>query len=273
MHPRRRRTPTGGSAAFEQVTSNTAVTDTGWVMVQGSYSFAGSVSSLLLYIESPSATASYYVDDFSIRVAPALGCSDPPDTSGIHTNFESGTREGWGARIGRELVAVTNADAHSGTFSLLTTGRQAAFDGAAINAAGKLCNGSRSTVSVWVRLAPGEPDTQIRVSLQRTLGSTTTFHTVIGNTMVTSGAWVRLRTTYDFVFNYQSLTLYVESATGTASFLIDDFDLTFVPPPVAERDIASVHEAYTNDFPIGRRFGRATSPVSMRSCSRSTSTA
>jgi len=246
-----RRTPTGGSAAFEQVTSNTAVTDTGWVMVQGSYSFAGSVSSLLLYIESPSATASYYVDDFSIRVAPALGCSDPPDTSGIHTNFESGTREGWGARIGRELVAVTNSDAHSGTFSLLTTGRQAAFDGAAINAAGKLCNGSRYTVSVWVRLAPGEPDTQIRVSLQRTLGSTTTFHTVIGNTMVTSGAWVRLRITYDFVFNYQSLTLYVESATGTASFLIDDFDLTFVPPPVAERDIASVHEAYTNDFPIG----------------------
>ena len=246
-----RRTPTGGSAAFDQVTSNTAVTDTGWVMVQGSYSFAGSVSSLLLYIESPSATASYYVDDFSIRVAPALGCSDPPDTSGIHTNFESGTREGWGARIGRELVAVTNSDAHSGTFSLLTTGRQAAFDGAAVNAAGKLCNGSRYTVSVWVRLAPGEPNTEIRVSLQRTLGSTTTFHTVIGNTMVTSGAWVRLRTTYDFVFNYQSLTLYVESASGTASFLIDDFDLTFVPPPVAERDIASVQEAYANDFPIG----------------------
>ena len=246
-----RRTPTGGSAAFDQVTSNTAVTDTGWVMVQGSYSFAGSVSSLLLYIESPSATASYYVDDFSIRVAPALGCSDPPDPSGIHTNFESGTREGWGARIGRELVAVTNSDAHSGTFSLLTTGRQAAFDGAAINAAGKLCNGSRYTVSVWVKLAPNEPTTQIRVSLQRTLGSTTTFHTVIGNTMVTSGAWVRLRTTYDFVFNYQSLTLYVESASGTPSFFIDDFDLTFVPPPVAERDIASVQEAYANDFPIG----------------------
>ena len=246
-----RRTPTAGSAVFEQVTSNTAVTDAGWMMVQGSYSFAGSASSLLLYIESPSATASYYVDDFSVRVVPAVGCSDPPDTSGLHSNFESGTREGWGPRIGRETVAVTNADAHSGTFSLLTTGRQAAFDGAAINAAGKLCNGSRYTVSVWVKLAPGEPNTQVRVSLQRSFGGTTTFHTVIGNTTVTSGAWVRLRTTYDFVFNYQSLTLYVESASGTPSFLIDDFDLTFVPPPVAERDIASVHEAFATDFPIG----------------------
>ena len=150
-----RRTPTSGSAAFEQVTSNTAVTDAGWAMVQGSYSFAGSVSSLLLYIESPSATASYYVDDFSIRVVPAVGCSEPPDTSGIHSNFETGTREGWGPRIGRETVAVTNADAHSGTFSLLTTGRQAAFDGAAINAAGKLCNGSRYTVRVCVMLSAG----------------------------------------------------------------------------------------------------------------------
>jgi endo-1,4-beta-xylanase len=246
-----RRTPTAGSAVFEQVAANTAVTDAGWATVQGFYSFAGGASSLVAYIESPSATASYYVDDFSVRVVPALGCSDPPDTSGIHSNFETGTREGWGPRIGRETVAVTNSDAHSGNFSLLTTARQAAFDGAAINAAGKLCNGSRYTVSVWVKLAPGEPNTQIRVSLQRTFGGTTTFHTVIGNTLVTSGAWVRLRTTYDFVFNYQSLTLYVESASGTPSFLIDDFDLTFVPPPVAERDIASVHEAYANDFPIG----------------------
>ena len=153
------------------------------------------------------------------------------------------------------------------------SGRQAAFDGAAVNAAGKLCNGSRYTVSVWVGMAPGEPNTQIRVSLQRTLGTATTFHTVIGNTTVTSGEWVRLRTTYDFVFNYQSLTLYVESASGTASFLIDDFDLTFVPPPVAERDIASVHGAYANDFPIGAAICQGDLAVSMRSCSRSTSTA
>jgi hypothetical protein len=53
-------------------------------MVQGFYTFAGSASSLLAYIESSSATASYYEDDFSVRVVPAVGCSDPPDTSGIH---------------------------------------------------------------------------------------------------------------------------------------------------------------------------------------------
>jgi endo-1,4-beta-xylanase len=146
---------------------------------------------------------------------------------------------------------VTTTDAHGGSHSLLTTGRQAAFDGAAINAAGKLCNGSRYVVSVWVKMAPGEPNTQIRVSLQRSFAGATTFHTVIGNTVVTANEWVRLRATYDFVLNYQTLSLYVESASGTASFLIDDFELRFVPPPVAERDIASVHEAFAGLFPIG----------------------
>ena len=247
------RTPTGGTNQFDRVAASAAggVTDSAWVTLQGTYSVAGSVSGLLLYIESASPTASYYVDDFTIAVAPALGCSNPPDTGGIHTDFETGTAQGWVPRIGREVVTVTTADQHAGTYSLLTTGRQATFDGPAINAAGKLCNGSRYDVSVWVKLAPGQPDTPIRVSIQRSLGGTTNFNTVIGNTTVTANAWVRLRATYDFVFNYDSLTLYVESASGTPSFYIDDFELTFVPPPVAERDISSVHDAFSGLFHVG----------------------
>jgi endo-1,4-beta-xylanase len=247
------RTPAGGSTTFDRVVASaaTGVTDAGWVTLQGPYTFAGDVTGLLLYVESASPTASYYIDDFSIVVVPALGCSVPPDTSGIHASFETGTREGWGPRIGRETVTATTADAHAGSFSLLTTGRQAAFDGPAINAAGKLCNGSRYLVSVWARLAPGQPSSQLRVSIQRTLGGVTNFNTVIPNTPVTADGWVRLRATYDFVFNYEQLTLYVESSAGTASFYIDDFDLTLVPPPVAERDIASVHETFAPFFPIG----------------------
>ena len=44
------RTPTGGSTAFDRVVASTAtgVTDGAWVTLQGSYSFAGDVSGLLL---------------------------------------------------------------------------------------------------------------------------------------------------------------------------------------------------------------------------------
>jgi endo-1,4-beta-xylanase len=245
------RTPVGGSNAFDQVTPSTAVTDGGWVTLTGQYSFTTDVSGLLLYVEAGGATTQYYVDDFSIKVVPALGCSDPPDTSGIHTNFETGTREGWVPRIGRETLTVTTADAHGGAYSLLTTGRQATFDGPAINAAGKLCNGSRYQVTLWAKLAPGQAPSQLRVSIQRTLNGVTNFNTVVPNTTVTADQWVPLRTTYDFAFNYQSLTLYVESNSGTPSFYIDDVDITLVPPPVAERDIPSVYQTLAEFFPVG----------------------
>lgn len=247
------RTAVGGSNVFDQIatSSTNGVTDAGWVMLQGQYSFTTDVSGLLLYVEASRATTQYYLDDFSITEVPALGCSVPPDTTGILTNFEDNTTQGWRPRIGRETVAVTSADAHSGSFSLLTTGRQQSFDGPSINAAGKLCNGSRYNISVWAKLAPGEPDSQLRVSIQRSLGGTTNFNTLVPNTTVTSSQWVRLKATYDFAFNYDSLTLYVESASGTASFYIDDFDLTFVPPPQIEPDIPSVYQTLSDFFPIG----------------------
>ena len=245
------RTPAGGSNAFDQVTPLTNVTDSGWVMLQGQYSFTTDVSGLLLYIEAADATTQYYVDDFSIIKVPAQGCAVPQDNSGIHTDFETGTAQGWRPRIGRETVTVTSADAHGGTYSLLTTGRQRTFDGPSINAAGKLCNGSRYKITVWVKMAPGQPDTQIRLSLQRSLAGQTNFNTVIPNTVVTANAWVRLKATYDFAFNYDSLSLYVESNNNpNASFYIDDFDVTFVQSPVIE-DIPSIAQTYSSDFLVG----------------------
>jgi GH35 family endo-1,4-beta-xylanase len=231
-----RTTSDGTSYDTVAATSSTGATDTGWVTLQGTYSVPFCATGLVLYIESASATASFYVDDFSITVVPLVVC-DPADPTGIHTSFETSTTEGWGPRGGVTLTAA-NVDSHTGAYSLLTTGRTATWQGPAINAAGWLCSGGRYNVSVWVKLAPGQPDTQIRVSIQRGLGSDTSYITVIGNTWVTANAWVHLTGNYDFGLTYTSLSLYVESNNNpTASFYIDDFDLTptgllpAVPPP------------------------------------------
>src|SRR5262249_48118717 len=84
-------------------------------------------------------------------LTPPLGCTDPPDTSGIRTNFEDATAQGWTPRIGEETLTASNADAHGGNFSLLTTGRQHTYSGPTIDAAGKMCNGSQYNVSVWAK--------------------------------------------------------------------------------------------------------------------------
>ena len=169
-----------------------------------------------------------------------------------HASFESGAPGGLVLAHGRGDRPNTTADAHSGTRSLLTTNRTATFRGPAFNVTNVMFNGSRYRVEVWVKLAPGEASTQLRVSLQRNLGTfTTSFHTLVGNTTVTNGAWVMLAATFDNALANTSLTLYVETASGNQSFYIDDFKITFIPPagrgagyPVGVSDHGPV-------FPVG----------------------
>jgi endo-1,4-beta-xylanase len=167
------------------------------------------VTGLLIYVEATSTTASYYIDNFSlVQLAPPP--APPGNTAGAAATFESGGLEGWFSRTGVEVVTNTTADAHSGTRSLLTTNRTATFRGPAFNVTNVMFNGSRYRVELWAKLAPGQASTQLRVSLQRNLGSfTTSFHTLVGNTTVTSDAWVMLATTFDNTLANTSLSLYV----------------------------------------------------------------
>lgn len=245
----------GGANNFDRVaTSATAgVTDGGWVMLRGTYSFAGGASALLLYIEAAGSTTEYYVDDFSIVQIPIAGCAVPPDNSGFSSDFEDNTTQHWTGR-GSAQVSNSTADAHTGTHSLLVTNRTASWNGPTLNISGKMCNGSQYAVIFWVKMAPGAPQTTIRVSLQLTLGGAQSFKTLIANAPVTSGAWVRFKVKpYTFSGSYDNLQIYVESAESAApfaSFYIDDASLQFMQPPVIE-NIPSIAQTYAGDFLIG----------------------
>jgi endo-1,4-beta-xylanase len=244
------RTPATGSTAFDSIKFQAAITDSAWVTLSGTYSFTTPVKDLLLYVESASATASYYIDTFSVTLlAPPPG--PPGNTAGAASTFESQTTEGWKSRTGGEQVAVSNADAHGGSFSLLTTNRTQTFQGPAFDVTNVMFNGSSYHVELWAKLAPGSTDTQLRVSLDRKLGSSTeTFTTVVGNTTVTAGAWVELQANFTDSLAATQLTLYVESASGTPSFYIDDFSIVFIPPAIAETNIPSVYQAMAPFIPI-----------------------
>jgi endo-1,4-beta-xylanase len=245
------RTPTTGSTAFDSIASGVAITDSAWVNLSGIYSFSSDVTDLLLYVESASTTASYYIDTFSItQLAPPPG--PPGNTAGASSTFESQTAEGWKSRTGGETVAVTNADAHGGSFSLLTTNRTATYQGPAFDVTNVMFNGSTYHVELWAKLAPGATSTQLRVSLDRKLGTALeTFTTLVPNTTVTADAWVLMSATFTVNLANTSLVLYVESASGTPSFYIDDFKITFLQPAVAERNIPSVYQTVAAQFPIG----------------------
>jgi endo-1,4-beta-xylanase len=250
------RTLADGTNQFDQVSASAmnGVTDAAWVRLQGQYSFSNDITGLLLYIESSDPTTEYYVDDFNITLL-AGPPGGPQDNSGLATDFETGASEGWGPRLGYESVTVTSADKHGGNYSILTTGRQQWYDGASIDVTNKMYNGSRYRVSVWVKLAPGEAPVNVMVSLQRNLGSTTTFHNVVGGTTVTADQWVLLSNIYNYNLSHSSLTLYLETASvtpaRTPSFYIDDFSLTYLAPLEIEPDIPSVYQTYAGYFRMG----------------------
>jgi len=231
--------------------ASATVTDQAWVTISGTYTFSTDNSGLIFYVQSTSGTASFYIDAVSIaQIAPPAG--PPGNTTGASSTFESNTPEGWTPHFGIGTVAATTADAHGGSYSLLTTGRTGSFAGPAYDVTNVMFNGSRYVVSLWAKMAPGQADAQLRISLDRKLGTTETFHQVVGNTTVTAGAWVRLTATYDMALANTSALLYVESGDGSTSpFYIDDFSVTYVQPAVAETDIPSVYQTLAAYFPVG----------------------
>ena len=187
----------GGSTSYDSVgaSSATGVSDSAWTQITGLYAFADPApSSLVLYAESASATAAYHLDDVTVSLIsgpPGL----PPSTSGLGSNFESGT-QGWFGR--GATLATTTESAHGGTQALLATGRQGTWAGPAYDVTNVMFNGSTYTVTAWAKLptSAGSATAQLKLSLQRDAGTITTYHTVVNSTTVGAGAWVRLTASY-----------------------------------------------------------------------------
>jgi endo-1,4-beta-xylanase len=254
----------GGATNFSTVASSTTVINTGWVMLQGTYTPPSNFSppptgtdDLFLYVEDDTnANAEYYVDTFSVSATNG-GCTVPPDNSGIFSDFEDGTTQGWGTRFNLGTVANTTADAHTGSHSLIVTGRTANFQGPARDITGKMCNGQQYWVEAWVKMAPGQPSTSINMSVQLTdAAGNLSFPSVANSPVsVTSSAWVRIKAKpYTFSGAYTNLQLYLQTNNGTgsakASFYLDDVKVQFMPPPVIE-NIPSIAQTYSGNFPVG----------------------
>ena len=248
-----------GSQSFSTVATGT-VTNNGWVVLQGGFTSATSgLIDLFLYVEDDTnVNAQYYIDTLSVA-ATSGGCTVPPDNSGFSSNFEDGKADGWGSRGGGSPVVLTptNADAHTGNWSLLVTGRTATWNGPTHDITGKMCNGSQYWLEAWVKMAPGQPTTSMNMSLQYTdVAGSVHFPGVVSAT-VDSSSWVRLKAKpYTFSGDYTNLQIYIQSNNNpTAQFYIDDVSATFMPPPVIE-SIPSIAQAYAGDFLVGFAAGQ-----------------
>jgi endo-1,4-beta-xylanase len=254
------------SGSFANVATSAALSSTAWTKVQGNLSYSnipGPPTGLILYIQSSSATDSFYIDDITItQVAPPPPDPSQQDNTGISTTFEDGGVDGWSSRSGSSTLTNTTAAAHTGTNSLLVTGRTANFDGPQIRVANKMYSGSQYNVSVWVKLLPVDGSSHIiNMSLQVTLGGTTSFPGVTGFPGVTvpaDGNWhqisvkgYNMSSSYDPGAAFLYLQTFPSSGTDLVSFYVDDFSLTYVSPPTIQTNLPSIFQSLSYYFPVG----------------------
>jgi len=259
------------SGAFSNIATSGALSSTAWTKVQGTFSFSnnpGPPTSLVLYIQSSSATDSFYIDDVVIsELAPPPPNPSQQDNTGISTNFEDGGVDGWSGRAGSS-VTNTTATAHSGNNSLLITGRTHNYDGPQINVSNKMYNGSQYAISVWVKLVPTDGSTHIlNMSLQVTLSGNTSFPSVTsypGVSVPADGNWHLISVpAYNMASNYDSgqAFLYLQTVPSSGndfvSFYIDDFQLTYNAPPSVQTNLPSIYQTLSFFFPVGAEIDSA----------------
>ncbi len=254
------------SGAYGNLATSAALSSTVWTKVQGTFSFSdlpGAPTSLTLYIQSSSATDSFYIGDVVIgELSPPPPSPSQQDNTGITSTFEDAGLDGWSSRTGSSTLTNSTAAAHTGTHSLLTTGRVANYDGPQISVNNKMYSGSEYNISGWVMLVPTDGSTHvINMSLQLTLDGNTSYPSITpypGISVPADGKWHQISVagytmpgSYDPGAAYLYFQTVPSSGNDLVSFYLDDFQLTYVPPPTIQTNIPSIYKTFADFFPVG----------------------
>jgi endo-1,4-beta-xylanase len=256
------------AGSYANIGTSGPLSNTVWTKVTGTFTFSdlpGPPSSLLLYIQSSSPTDSFYIDNVVIgELSPAPPTVSQQDNSGITTSFADGGLDGWSSRAGSTLTntAPPVPDPNNDARALLTTGRTANYDGPQISVSNKMYVGSEYNISGWVLLTPADGSSHvINMSLQTTLDGNTSYPSITaypGVTVVADGNWHQIS-----VIGYSMSSAYTQGAAflyfqtvpasgnDLVSFYLDDFQLSYVAPPVIQTNIPSIYRTLSEFFPVG----------------------
>ncbi|KRF10089.1 hypothetical protein ASG89_00675 [Paenibacillus sp. Soil766] len=246
---------------YPWLVGNKSVSSTDWTTFElKGYELPGDTKAFKIWVESDSASTTMedlYIDEVQLTdVTPAAPIdSGTVDQTGVQSSFEDG-QGNWVRRNGSGNIDISTADNHttSGSKSLLTTVSEQ-YDGPLLNVLGKMSKGYKYNLSTWVKMAPGQSPTVLRLSVQ---SGDSTYTNVSSNVTVTSDQWAQLTGTFTVAATPTVMNAYVEVANkyeDARSFYMDDFDLSYVgqvsgPKPI-QTDIEPLKDIYADNFKIG----------------------
>lgn len=175
----------------------------------------------------------------------------------------------WGTTAG--TLSRSTADMHSGSASALISGRTAAWNGLTFNV-GQLNNGNQYEAAVWVKLAPGTPDSVISLTgkLQEDADTSTyNEYTRVATVTASANEWRLLEGYYTPSGSTAFQHFIIEATDTTISYYADDFSISGQVVPVSSRSSvrSSVRSSTrSSTAPTTRKFvGNITTSGAVRS--------
>jgi hypothetical protein len=147
-----------------------------------------------------------------------------------NAGFETNTA-GWSVFGGSGTIATTTDQAHTGTRSLVITGRTQTYQGPQYGILSIVTPGTSYSISLWGRLAASNPTGSLIVTVHYTCSGGTSagdhYFRWVETTAASSSSWthltgVRTFPTCDGGGTVGAASLYVESPSATLSYYIDD---------------------------------------------------
>ncbi|MCL6591297.1 MAG: carbohydrate binding domain-containing protein [Firmicutes bacterium] len=146
-----------------------------------------------------------------------------PVSGNLITNpgMETGNTSGWAVN-GAGSIAVSTAQKHSGTYSLLHTGRTASWNGPIQNITSKTQNGRTYACSGWVRL-DNTASASFKMTIKKVDSSGTTYTNIATGTGSNS-RWVQLSGNYTLNVSgtLTELSIYFEGPGSGINYYLDD---------------------------------------------------
>lgn len=208
-----------------------------WQKLEGEFiggtHHAEEVAILVLDVED--VKANYYLDDLvvayaemsdELQAAAAAAALSAPRRWVRNGDVEDGL-EYWTHQGG--VISRSSAQAQSGQYSLLITGRTQGWNGPVMTVTG-LENDTRYKISVYGRMAEGQPNAKMQLTMKRITDGQMSF-IPLGQVEGVSSEWRELSGVFTSpnITRSQSVALYVEADNPLASFYVDNLTIQQLP--------------------------------------------
>ncbi|WP_062064259.1 endo-1,4-beta-xylanase [Cellvibrio sp. OA-2007] len=190
----------------------------------------------------------------------SAGYTVPTNNFAQNGGVENGLTN-WSTTAG--TVTRSTQDKRSGSASALISGRTANWHGLTFNV-GSLVSGSQYDVAVWVKLAPGTPDSVVQLTAKRqddNDSSTYNEYTQVATATASSTEWRLVQGYYTQSGATAFQHFIIEATDATISFYADDFSIGGQAPVVNSSSSRSSSSA-----PAAKKFiGNITTSGAVRS--------